>query len=302
VPETYILLPHAETTRKIEVIFSAFPDGDTHCVIENTKKVQGKSALIVHRLYPNQNEQLVRLVLLIDLLKDLGITDISVFCPYLPYSRQDKRHLPGEALGAYTLCRMLAGVECKRLYTIDCHFMRGRNEAVYEGLPLISFTAADTLLEICVKKYIGNRAFHIVGADEGAGLLTPHVGERHMHKSRGDYAIEDKVSKRDVTKLMADHLSLVHSTVIIMDDMVSTGTTMLRAIYNLQVKEITKIYCVVTHGLFLGDSYKELKRITGGIIASDTIDHSSAVPLVDALLSEKIIPHWLDSDLNLGTK
>lgn len=291
-PETYILLPLAETTRKIEVIFSAFPDGDSHCLIGNVEEVRGEAALIVHPLYPDQNEQLVRLVLLIDLLKDLGITDISVFCPYLPYSRQDKRHLPGEALGAHTICRMLVHAGCKRLYTIDCHFMRGENEAVYENLPIISIPASDTLLKICKKNYLGNRPFHTVGPDEGAGLLTRHVDERYMHKSRGDYNNESKISKRDVTKLTADHLSFVHPTVIIIDDMISTGMTMLHAVRNLQAKGITEIYCIATHGLFLSGSYAELKRITSGVIASDTVGHDGAIPLIDTLLSEKVIPHW----------
>lgn len=293
VTDTYILLPHAETTRKVEVVFSAFPDGDTHCVIKNAELLQGKTALVVHSLYPNQNEQLVRLVLLMDLLKDFAITDINIFVPYLPYSRQDKRHVPGEALGAYTLCRMLAHAGGKRLYTIDCHFMRGENERVCEGLALVNFSAADVLLETCVTRHIGNKPFQVVGPDEGASLLSQHIGEQHMHKRRGDYANENKVSKREVTKMKADHLSFVHPTVVIMDDMVSTGGTMLHAVRNLRSRQITGIYCIVTHGLFVGDSYKELKRITCEVMASDTIVHDGAIPLVDALLSQKIIPHWL---------
>ncbi|MGH7157461.1 MAG: ribose-phosphate diphosphokinase [Candidatus Saccharimonadales bacterium] len=284
---------------KINVAFSSFPDGDTHCVIKDMGRVQsGKSALIVHRLYPEQNEQIIRLVLLVDLLKDLGVTDVSIFSPYLPYSRQDKRSLPGEALGAASLCRLLSNMGCRRLYTLDCHFMREKRDMVYEELPITSIDAASILLEVFRTRHTGNKPFHLVGPDKGASPLVRQADGQFMHKERGSYVHDGHVSKREVVGLTSDHLVLEHPTVVLIDDMMSTGTTMLQAIHNLSTEGITDIYCVATHGIFLDDSYEKLSRLTKAVIVSDSITGApKPVRLTDRLLTDKIIPHFLEGIL-----
>ena len=104
---------------KHPVMFSSFPDGDIHCVVENVGDCKGKSVLLFHRLYPNQNSRIVQLMLTLDVLREHGAKDVSVFVPYLPYSRQDKRYIPGEAISADALCRMLKNAGCKTIYTLD---------------------------------------------------------------------------------------------------------------------------------------------------------------------------------------
>lgn len=288
--ETYVVQSDGGKQRHIPVTFSKFPDGDTHCVITDAKKFRSASVLVVHYLYPNQNEQLVKLMLLLDLLRDLGATEVSVFVPYLPYSRQDKRHVAGEALGMHTVCRMLAAAACARLYVIDCHFMRGTAKGVYDGLEIINISATEILLEMCRSKYIGDAPYHVVGPDKGASMLGDSVSQ-HMHKVRGDYAA-GRTSQREISALAAEHISIKHEAIVIIDDMVSTGGTMLRAVEALYAKGSKQVYCVATHGLFLGDSFAKLSRATDGVMAGDTVPHTAGQPITAKLLHDVVVPHW----------
>lgn len=247
--------------------------------------------LIFHSLYPNQNEQIIRLMLLTDLLHDLGITEVSLFCPYLPYSRQDKRHVPGEALGMHTVCRMLANAGLMRLYVVDCHFMRGRHHGEYDKLPITNISAAKLLVSYCHRTYLNNVPFQTIGPDEGAKQLIPDRSFQHMFKTRGSYE-RSAVISRKVTSVATDRISLEYDTVIIVDDIISTGSTMLKAVDALKAKGVRYIYCVSTHGLFLGDSYSELAKVVDGIVVGDTIPHDSSHPIVDALIRGAVLPHW----------
>lgn len=292
---TYLLALYGNNTKKISVSFSMFPDHDTHCVIEEATDIAKARVLVVHSLYPNQNEQLFRLQLLLDLLQDLGAENVSVFCPYLPYSRQDKRHLSGEALAAKTVCKMLASMRCSRLFTIDCHFMRDKHHLTFGKLPITNINASEILINICKTKYLSGQQYIVIGPDQGASLLTEHVGYRHMRKVRGDYKKNDNVHERTIISLDSDHLVLSEPIVVCVDDMISTGSTMIKAVENILDCGATKIYCVATHGLFLDDSYEILSSLADGLIVGDTIAHKDAVPIISDILEKQIIPIWQKS-------
>src|SRR5690349_3133636 len=95
-PKSTLIISLGQDKFEASVRFNNFADGDTHCLIEDTSRIRGGKILIKHYLYPNQNEQIVRLLLLINTLTDLGAQSVSVFTPYLPYARQDKAHEAGE--------------------------------------------------------------------------------------------------------------------------------------------------------------------------------------------------------------
>jgi ribose-phosphate pyrophosphokinase len=130
--------------------------------------------------------------------------------------------------------------------------MRGQTEAKYEGLRIKSIPATDRLLDVC-RRHIGNKSFHVIGPDEGSRFLSQHIGEGRMRKKRGDYRSIGSIRHREITKLKADPLSLSHQTVVLVDDIVSTGTTMLGAVRQLRDNGIPDIYCSITHGLFLNN-------------------------------------------------
>lgn len=294
VRHTYVVVQNGEVNTKIAVQYRNFPDGDTHCAIDDADAVAGKPVLVVHDLYPNQNEQIVRLLLLIDLLKELGATKVAVFVPYLPYARQDRRHIPNEAISIDTVCKSLVSLSCECLYTVDCHFMRGRDETTRCGLR-IKNDSASALLVAKAKTHIGEKQFEVIGPDGGAAHLVKEFGSQSMHKQRGMYEeIAEGVTYRQISELKSDHIQLKCDTVVILDDIISTGSTLLKAIDGLKPKGAESVYCVATHGLFLGEAYELLTEKAAGTIYTDTIPREGALAVVDDLLQRKVLPDYFN--------
>lgn len=281
------------STRLFPVRFSTFPDSDTHCVVPDIAEISGQRILIRHDLYPDQNNKIIELFWLIDVLRDNNIRDVSVFVPYLPYARQDKHHIPGETISASTLCKLLHSLGCQRLYTIDCHFMKGARQAERGGLHIVSFSAASYLIAAC-RQRIGHDNFEVIGPDKGSSYLTQDFGSKHLHKTRGDYDVSaSSGSYRRIISMEDGHLQFTHQTAVIMDDMISTGSTILRAIESLRRRQIRDIYVATTHGIFLGDSIDKLDTLANGVIAGDSIPNPHSIGLTEPLFREAVLPAWL---------
>lgn len=274
------------------VLYAQFPDGDSHCVVEDIMGLKGADILIRHRLYPEQNNQIVKLLLLVDLLQDLNVRSIVLFVPYLPYARQDKRYIPGEAVSANALSRLFARSGITTLYTFDCHFMKGKAETTRCGLKIVNFSFGDELMAYC-RKLLGEEPVEVVGPDSGSNYLVQAYGNKNMLKQRGEYeSITAGDSYRKVTGLKHEHLQIGAATLIIIDDMISTGGTMVRACEAILKHGAERIYCLASHGLFLNDSYQRLQQKTEAIIVSDSIDHPAAIALSQQGLKQRVLPHW----------
>ncbi|MBP6962685.1 ribose-phosphate pyrophosphokinase [Candidatus Saccharibacteria bacterium] len=288
--ESYLVLKGSP--KKVPVMFSSFPDGDIHAIVENIADCKNQSVLLFHRLYPNQNSRLIQLFLTLDVLKEHGAKDISVFVPYLPYSRQDKRYIPGEAISADALCRMLKGAGCTDLYTLDCHFMKGNPEEKRGGLKVHNISVGNSLVK-AYKKSIGTDKFDVVGPDSGSSYLTVDHGGKNMHKTRGDYkdlTLSD--SYRDIESLIDDHIEHTHDNVLIIDDMISTGSTIIKATERLRAKGIKNIAVATTHAFFLRGSYSTLDHSLDQILYSDSIEQPNAVVKCEEIFDKQIVPEW----------
>jgi ribose-phosphate pyrophosphokinase len=275
-----------------DVVLSEFPDKDAYCLIENTDGISGNHVLIVHDLYRNQNERIVQLLILVDLLSDLKAKSISVFAPYLPYARQDKRHLPGEAISAETLSKTLYRAGVTTLYTFDCHFMKGAPSTTHQGLHIVNITLGPYLIDY-FKTNITDSICEVISPDKGASYFVKEYGSKSMHKERGGYDADPSVRHRSVHKLEHEHLQLNNDKpVVIIDDMISTGGTMLKAVQNLQANGISDVYCIAVHGLFLNGSYEKLTEAAKRVIVSDTLPCATSVPVVAKAWQERGEPSW----------
>jgi ribose-phosphate pyrophosphokinase len=285
-PETVVFIKNGDVTHQTDVQFNSFEDGDTHCSISSTENIRGGRIVVKHYLYPNQNEQIIRLLFLVEALSDMGARHISVFVPYLPYARQDKAHSGGEVAAARILCRLLKKTGVDVLYNIDNHFLKGAPSATVEGL---------IIKNILVQKYLigylesGLRVtdYQMVGPDSGAAYLT---GGNTMEKRRANIYTQssDGSIRNDVETINHAHLHLANDAVVVADDMISTGKTMIMALQNLRERGIGSLYAMTSHGLFLKNSFEEISSIADGMVFSDTIPLDGAVPVVDQVFEDII--------------
>ena len=257
-----------------------FPDGDSYVRIPHIKK---EDSMLLHRLYPEQNTAIFQAVQMLDTLKRAGAS-ATLVAPYLPYSRQDKTFKDGEALSAEIICGLLLHAGAKKLVTIDCHFLKKEGTFRYAGLEIENISANKLLIEHAREK---TGEVEIISPDAGAKYLVEEFGGKSMEKKRGEYQ-EGEETYRKIESVEMD-FDVKGKNILILDDMISTGGTMIKAVENVKKGGASKVYCAATHGLFLKDSLKKLKEICDGVFVTDSIasevSEVSIRPLIERYLA-----------------
>jgi ribose-phosphate pyrophosphokinase len=257
-----------------------FPDGDSHIRILDLEKYQGQEVLIYHRLFPKQNTSLIVLLLILDALKAVG-AKMNVMTPYLPYARQDKIKLNGEVASAKGICNLLARAGCQKLYTFDCHFLNAEGEHTFGELTIHNTSMAKALVSHA-EQYFNHAPFEIVVPDAGAEYLVKDLGGKAFKKIRKDYS-NDQIAYRDVETLTHD-FDIQGKNFLVLDDMISTGGTMVMAITKLKEHGANQIVCATTHGLFLFNCLDKLHKLCEHVFATDSIPSpQSTVSIKDFL-------------------
>ncbi|MFH1448501.1 MAG: ribose-phosphate diphosphokinase [Candidatus Micrarchaeota archaeon] len=229
-----------------------FPDGENYVRIPIGCK--GKEVVFIHRCYPEPDSSLIQLFLALRQLKGMGAKAITAVIPYLPYARQDKRFLSGETMSSETICRMIREAGCERLITFDCHFLKKEGGFVYGGLRIDNVSFGNQVVE-SLKTGLDNPI--VISPDEGAEYLTEGEAQKGvMKKVRGGYGHGDCVY-REISSLKAA-FDVRGRNVIIVDDMIAGGSTMVNALKLCKEKGAKSVRCGAVHGLFLNDALKRL--------------------------------------------
>jgi len=259
-------------TPNIEI--GQFPDGDSHVRISPIEECKDSDIVVFHRLYPKQNTSLVSLLLILDSLKEVGAKHVSVVAPYLPYSRQDKKKLNGEVASAFVVCNLLARAGCNKLITFDCHFLNKEGPAEFGELKIENISMGKALVEYAKTAAFLGEDCEVISPDMGANYLVKDLGGKSYKKVRKEYEGE-KINYRDVETMDGD-FDVKGKNVLLLDDMISTGATMIRALEKLTEGGAKKICCAATHGLFLHNCVDKIKKFTDCVYSTDTIINENA--------------------------
>lgn len=222
-----------------------FPNGEMHVRIH--EDVSNQDCLVIGSLAP-PDEQLLGLLMLIDTLAQGGAHLVRVFLPYLGYGRQDKFE-PGESRGIALMGALLRASGADEVTTIDVH---SKLDQKLIGLPLTSLSPS-SLFTPAVQG-LGWDDITIVAPDEGAIARA-----QAMADSLGAVRPVAHLAKKHVDGIV--HLSLVGEVserVVIIDDIIDSGRTLISACNVLREKGVKEIVIVVTHGLFTGTAWQRL--------------------------------------------
>ncbi len=283
-----LISPNCADLMKPDVEMKTFPDGDAYIRIPGIAGLGGKEVQVLHRLYPEQDKCIFQAMLMLDTLRKAGAKPVLV-SPYLPYSRQDKTFLDGEALSAEALCRMLKSAGAERLVTLDCHFLKKEGRMEYGGLAIENVSMGEALINHA-KKLLKGEEVEVISPDEGASYLVEGHGGKSMHKVRGEYAQgEGRETYRKIAKLERE-FDVGGKNVLILDDMISTGGTMVRAVENVRKGGAKKVLCAATQGFFLKDSLQKLKASCDWVFTTNSIPSGvSEVDFMSVLKSKGLI-------------
>lgn len=250
-----------------------FPDGETY--IRFRGSVSDKTLIIIQTLYPHQDKKLFELLLSVDTAKDLGCKEVITIIPYLAYSRQDRRFLEGEPISIKTLLKLLRSVGVDHLITVDIHkvdslrFFHG-NAINLNPTPLFAKTLQDV-----VRRPI------IIAPDEGAlGKARELADLLHDAECVAFKKYRDRVTGKVVHEFLDVDVS--SRDVVIVDDIISTGTTVANIASYVRDRGASKIYVACSHALFIGDALSKV-RLSGvsKIYALNTVMAPEDVEVID---------------------
>ena len=258
----------------IQAATTTFPDGECYTRIDAEKL--DDDVVIVQTTSPDS--KLIELLLLQDAVRRLGAKSITLVIPYFGYARQDRVFKPGEPESAKVMCQHL-DMNCDRVITVDIH-----KEAVlnYFNHPHKDLKAATVIAEY----FKGKGIDMVLSPDIGAAGRAKMVGEvmgvpyDHLEKTR--------LSGTDV-RIAPAKADVKGKKVLIVDDMISTGGTIIAAAYALREAGAAGISVACTHGVFVNNA---IEKFTGSsldaLLSCNTLNNPVSHISVASLIAEAI--------------
>ena len=269
-------------TKAVNVIFKRFPDGESYVRLEGDLK--DEDVAIVQTTSPPQDTNLFQLFLMADTARELGAKNISAVVPYLAYSRQDKRFLPGEALSIKIIAGLLKDSGIDQLLTVNVHQRKILARFPFKAQ---SLSAIPLLAEHFRNKALQG-AFVLV-PDEGAkdyaivaaGILNSDYGWRHKERDHYTGAISFRKEAFNVKGRDA----------IIFDDIISTGGTTAETVKMLKAQGAKRVFSACVHPLLVEDAEKKImdngaEEIVGTDCVPSRVSKVSVAPLIAKALAQ----------------
>ncbi len=237
-----------------------FPDGERYVRVDSD--LMGKTVIIVQNTYPD--EKLVELFILQDAVREFKDTRIVTVIPYFGYARQDKVFKPGETIAARTMAKRIQSAS-DQVILIDIH---APTIADWFDVPCKSVSSMADIAEYLKDKEVDAILAPDKGALARAGEVAKELGVDfdHMEKTRVDgFTVSMKPKDLDVSG----------KRVVIVDDIIATGGTIIKATEHLKANGAKEVWAACTHGLFTNDAVPRLDAVLDRLIATDTLESES---------------------------
>jgi ribose-phosphate pyrophosphokinase len=265
----------------VAVVSKIFPDGESYVRLEGS--VQGEDVAIVQTTCPPmQDGRLFQLAFMADAAKRGGASKVTAVVPYLAYARQDKTFLAGEGISVETIARMLKAAGIDEFLTVNIHSEQALQQFSF---PAKTLSAIPLLAEYFVQK--GYRGAFALSPDKGA----MYIAKQAQAVLGGDSGHLDKVRDRYTgqTKQTAEGLNVKGQTIIILDDIISTGGTIVGAAKILHEQGAKHVFCACVHGLLIGDAEKRiLDAGVEEIVGTDSVPGSVSKVTLAPLISQEL--------------
>jgi ribose-phosphate pyrophosphokinase len=262
-----------------KVLMRNFPDGESYLRVETD--VKGHNVVVNASLY-EPNGWLLNLIFLADTLVKQGAKQVVLLAPYLSYMRQDKAFHPGEAVTSVTFAHLLSGC-FDQLVTVDPHLHR------YKSLDEI-YTIPSTIVQsaILISEWIRKNVENpfIIGPDEESLQWVKEVAGEYP------FVVLKKVRYADghVEITWPEIIDMSKKTPVLVDDIVSSGGTMIKAIEYLNSKGFKAPLCMVVHPIFADNSYQIIQELgVVDVVSCNSISHPSNQIDLSGILTKEII-------------
>jgi ribose-phosphate pyrophosphokinase len=257
----------------------SFPDGETYLRLDTD--LHGRNVAIVCTL-DRPDAKLLPLLFAAGTVSDLGAASVGLVAPYLAYMRQDRRFRPGEAVSARLFASLLSP-HFDWIVTVDPHLHRIRSLSAVYDVPSRLIQAAVPIAEWIAKEISRPVLF---GPDSESVQWVADVAAR----TGAPVVTLNKVRHGDMEVSIGsgDLSAWVSHTPVLVDDIISTGHTMLETMRVLREAGLRPPVCIGVHAIFSGTAYDDLRAASPArIVTTNTVAHpTNAIDIAPLMTNE----------------
>jgi ribose-phosphate pyrophosphokinase len=256
-----------------------FPDGESKITFRHNLK---KSVvLVVQSTYPPVDTNLLQILSIISEVKKIS-SKIYAIMPYMGYARQDRQFLNGEIVTMSVVAKMLQAAGAKKAIVVDIH---SKTALRHFKIPTENVSAIPELVKYLKKLKLKNPV--VVSPDTGGSLRA----KKFADVLKSDFIVLKKSRNRKTGKvsIQSTKADVNGKDLIIVDDIISTGGSVVKATQFLKKQKCKRVFVVCTHGLLVGDAEKNIKKAgVTQIISTNTIPRSISKVDVSGVIAQAV--------------
>lgn len=257
-----------------------FPDGESKITLKG--KISKRKSIVVQSIYPPVDSNLIQALSLISKAKE-NSSEVIVVIPYMGYARQDREFLPGEIVTMKVIAKLFKGAGASKLIVVDIHSLIGLK---YFTIKSKNVSAVPDLAAYFKKLNLKNPL--VVSPDQGgkerAKEFAKEMGIEFiaLQKKR-----DRKTGKVQIKTKQAD---VIGRDLILVDDMISTGGSIVNATKFLKKEKCKRVFVACTHALLMNDAEKKIKKSgVTKIISANTIPGNTSIVDVSNTIAKAIV-------------
>lgn len=260
---------------------SSFPDGDIY--LKFSTELKGKKLVIIQSFQPNPDQSLFDILFAAETAKDLGAKKVVLVAPYLAYMRQDKRFHSGEGISSKVMAKLL-NHSVDKIITVDPHLHRYKSLKEIFTIPAVKLSA-NALLGDYLKKHFHQEI--IIGPDAESFQWAQEIAKKI--KVHATILKKERYSSRHVEVKMVQPISIKDKNVVLVDDIISTGHTIIEAAKKAKKMGAKSVSALAVHGLFVEKALEKLQKAgVDQIYTTNTISGETAKIDISSLIVEEL--------------
>jgi ribose-phosphate pyrophosphokinase len=257
-----------------------FPDGESKITI-NSKPKKGK-IVIVNSTYPPVDSNLMQTLSLISKARQFSSDIVSVI-PYLGYARQDREFLPGEIVTLSVITKLLKAAGASKVIVVDIHSHMGLK---HFDIPVKNVSAVSELVNHFKKLKLKDPL--VISPDLGGATRAEEFAK--LYGTNFIALNKQRDRKTGKVEIMTSNLDGIKGRdLVLVDDMISTGGSIVKATEFLRKQKCKKVYVACTHALLIDGAEKKIRKVgISGIISTNTIPGNTSVVDVSGIIAKAI--------------
>ena len=270
----YLSMPVSDAT------LNKFSDGEIS--VQITESVRGQDVFIIQPTCAPTNDNLMELLIMVDALKRSSAKSISAVMPYYGYARQDRKAAPRVPITAKLVADLLEAAGITRVVTIDLHAAQIQG---FFNIPADNLFGSILFVNYIKSKNLKNP---IIASPDIGGVAR---ARQYADKLGYDLVIVDKKrEKANESQVMNIIGDVKGKDVILVDDMVDTAGTLVKAAEVLKEKGANSVMACCTHGVLSGPAYERVANgVLDELVISDTIPTKKNAKKITVLTASSII-------------